>query len=472
MSDDSTRWLGATELRERYRSGDLSPVDVCDDVLAAIEEHDPAVNAFVAVDADQARDQAVASARRYEQGQPLGPADGVPTSIKDLFLTRGEPTLRGSLLVDEAGPWEDDAPAVARLRESGAVFAGRTTTPEFGWKGVTDSRRHGVTTNPWSPEVTAGGSSGGSAAAVAWGMGTWSIGTDGGGSVRIPAAFTGTVALKPTRGRIPLWPSSPYGTLAHAGPMTRTVADAATLLDIIGVPDPRDGTHLPAAAPTAPGLDGGVAGLRVAYSPALGWDDQLDVDSEVASSVARAAEALADAGAEVRQVDPPLGDRSRFEGAFRRLWFTGAVAVLGAYGPGALEQVDPALAEQVRRYADCTAAEYLDAVAVRSDASRAMGLWHGDYDLLLCPTMPTSAFSAELPAPPGWPDDLWPSWCPFTWPFNMTEQPALSLPCGFTAAGLPVGLQLVGRRHQDDVVLRAGHAFERATDWHRKRPPS
>src|SRR5690606_36987839 len=178
-------------------------------------------------------------ARRCVAGAPLGPADGIPTSIKDIFLTAGWPTRRGSSLIGAAGPWPEDAPAVARLREAGAVLLGKTTTPEFGWKGVTDSPACGATGNPWDPALTAGGSSGGSAAAVRLGLGAWSIGTDGGGSVRIPAALTGTVALKPTYGLVPLHPPSPFGTLAHAGPITRTVRDAALLLGQIARPDAR-----------------------------------------------------------------------------------------------------------------------------------------------------------------------------------------------------------------------------------------
>lgn len=464
------RWSTQTELHRAYATGELSPVQVCEEALMAAEDQDDAVNAFVSVHPEEVRAEALASEHRWRTGKPLGPADGIPTSVKDIFLTRGHPTLRGSSLVTMAGPWTEDAPAVARLREGGAVVIGRTTLPEFAWKGTTDSIRHGVTTNPWEPTLTAGGSSGGSAAAVALGIGTWSIGTDGGGSVRIPAAFTGTVALKPTQGRVPLWPPSPYGTLAHAGPMTRTVRDTATLLDIIGVPDPRDWTHLAAAESSTVDLDRGVEGLRVAYSPALGWGDQVAVDPEVAQGVEQAVQVLVDGGAQVEQVDPPLGALAELQYAFELLWFTGAGKVLRAFGDDAIDRVDPALAEQVRRYAACTAQDYLDATAVRMELGRAMGLWHQSHDVLVGPTMPTTAFPAQQSGPTGWPSPLWTSWTPFTYPFNMTGQPALSLPCGFTTAGLPIGLQVVGARHTDAAVLRVGQAYEQATDWHTRHP--
>lgn len=218
---DPTR-LTAGELSSRYADGSLSPVEATQAALAAIERFDGKTNAFVLVDPEGALTRAKESEARWRSGDSLGRADGIPTSIKDIFLTRGWPTLRGSNLIDAASPWPDDAPCVARLREAGAVFLGKTTTPEFAWKGVTDSLRFGATGNPWDPRLTPGGSSGGSATAVALGMGAWSVGTDGGGSVRIPASFTGTVALKPTYGLIPLFPASPFGTLSHAGPMTRT----------------------------------------------------------------------------------------------------------------------------------------------------------------------------------------------------------------------------------------------------------
>lgn len=462
------QWLEAIELSAGYADGSLDPVEVCRAALAVVEEQDEQLNAFVSVHPQEALAAATDSRRRWAAGTPLGPADGIPTSVKDIFLGAGHPTLRGSLLVRADGTWMEDAPAVARLREGGAVLLGRTTTPEFAWKGTTDSLRHGTTTNPWDQRCTPGGSSGGSAVAVACGMGPWAIGTDGGGSVRIPASFTGIVALKPTYGLIPLHPASPYGTLAHAGPMTRTVRDAAVLLDVLAVPDSRDWSHLPRPLePATRALDRGVAGLRIAFSPDLGWGG---VDPEVADRVATAVQVLADAGAEVEQVDPPVGDRATMTEAFHVLWFSGAAKVVSAYGPGALDQVDPGLAAQIRRYGTATAQDYLEAMAVRMTMGRQMGAFHAAYDALLCPTLPIPAFPAELSAPADSGSDLWTSWAATTMAFNMTGQPALSLPCGFTGAGLPVGLQVAGARHTDHLVLRIGQAYQDATTWHQQHP--
>lgn len=452
--------MSAVDLVTAYAAGEVSPVEATRAALDAIAAYEKQVNAFVLVDEEGALDSAKRSEGRWKSGRPLGPADGVPTSIKDIFLTAGWPTLRGTHLIDENAQWREDAPAVARLREAGTVFLGKTTTPEFAWKGVTDSRRFGATGNPWGADLTAGGSSGGSATAVGLGMGTWSIGTDGGGSVRIPASFTGTVAMKPTYGLIPLWPASPFGTLAHAGPMTRTVRDNAFLLDILYGFDSRDWSAMPTPAGSfLDRLDDGVAGLKIAFSPTLGFGKN---DPEVDALVRAAVSVLADAGAEVEEVDPGIDDP---RAAFEVLWFAGAAKVLEQYDEDALDRIDPGLRAAVEQGRTSTASQYLDAVAVRMDLGLRMGKFHEAYDLLLTPTMPIVAFPAGQDAPDGWPSQLWTSWTPYTYPFNMTQQPALSLPCGFTDAGLPVGLQVIGPRHGDTLVLRAGQAYEQATSW-------
>ncbi|MGO1974722.1 MAG: amidase [Propionibacteriaceae bacterium] len=460
--------MSAPELTEGYADGSFTPVEATRAALDMITTHDEAVNSYLIVDSAGALASAEESAERWRTGKSLGPGDGIPTSIKDMFYTCGWPTRRGSTLIDEAGPWEVDAPAVARLRDAGAVFLGKTTTPEFAWKGVTDSILTGATGNPWGADLTSGGSSGGSATAVGLGMGTWSIGTDGGGSVRIPAAFTGTVALKPTFGTIPLYPPSAYGTLAHAGPMTRTVVDAALLMDLITAPDGRDWAALaPPRGSFAEALESAdLSGLRIAYSPTLGFD--LRNDPEVDAAVRAAVEVFAAAGAQVEETDPGITDPVD---AFHILWFTGAAKVLEAYGPDALDRIDPRLAAAVREFGvDATASDYLDATQVRMDQGVAMGAFHEKYDLLLTPTTPIPAFPVGQNAPDGWPSDLWTSWTPYTYPFNMTQQPALSVPCGLTSADRPISLQIIGPRHADARVLQAGHAYQQLTDWHRATP--
>lgn len=457
----------ATDLVAGYRSGDLSPVDATQAALDAIARYDDAVNAFVLVDAEGALTSARASERRWAAGAPLGPVDGVPVSIKDMLLTAGWPTRRGSTLIPAEGDWSTDAPSVARLRESGAVLLGKTTTPEFAWKGVTDSIAYGATGNPWGAGLTSGGSSGGSATAVGLGMGALSPGTDGGGSVRIPAAFTGTVALKPTYGLVPTYPASPYGTLSHCGPMARNVRDTALMLDVISGFDARDWSAMPTPATSFlddldAGLGRGIAGLRVAYSPDLGHGIN---DPEVDRLVREAVDVLAGLGAEVTELGRRDLDLTGCLDAFLLLWFTGAGKVLEPFGPDALDRIDPLLAEQVRKYASASASDYLDATTERMDVGRRMSELHETYDVLVTPTLPITAFATGQDAPDGWPSQLWPTWTPYTWPFNLTQQPALTVPCGLTSERLPVGLQVVGPRHGDNVVLRVGAAYEAAAAW-------
>ena len=461
MSDPTE--LTATELLDAYRAGRLSPVEATEAVLARIEAADPRINAFCLITADEALDQAKASAQRWRRGAPEGELDGVPISIKDILLTRGHPTRRGSTTIGAEGPWPDDSPSVARLREAGAVMVGKTTTPEFAWKGVTDGPLTGITRNPWDPSRTPGGSSGGAAAAVAAGMAPLAVGTDGGGSVRIPAAFTGTFTIKPTYGRIPHWPASPFGTLAHVGPMTWSVADAALMLDVMARPDARDWS----AMPTPDGTHAGIAdlsGLRIAYSPTLGF---ATVDPEVASLVTTAAGVFAELGAKVEQADPGFGDPVE---DFETLWFAGVAKVLEHLPESRRADLDPGLRDIAAQGARHSAVDYLTATARRMELGQIMGAFHQEYDLLLTPTMPIAAFEAGRETPAGGPDARWTSWTPFTYPFNMTQQPAASVPCGFTAAGLPVGLQVVGPRHGDALVMRACAAFEQARPWRDRRP--
>ncbi|WP_019056629.1 amidase [Streptomyces prunicolor] len=450
--------LTAVELLDGYRRREFSPVDATRATLDRAEEIQPAVNAFVRLDAEGALASAAESAERWRRGEPSGLLDGVPVTVKDILLQRGTPTLRGSKTVAEQGSWDEDAPSVARLREHGAVFIGKTTTPEFGWKGVTDSLLSGITRNPHDPSRTAGGSSGGSAAAVALGAGPLSLGTDGGGSVRIPASFCGIFGLKPTYGRVPLYPASAFGTLSHVGPMTRDAADAALLLDVIGVPDARDWSGLDRAPGSfTEGLAGGVRGLRIAYSPSLGG--QVAVRPAVAAAVRRGVERLAALGAYVEETDPDFSDPVD---AFHTLWFSGAARVTQKLAPQQRELLDPGLREICATGAGFSALDYLAAVDARMELGRRMGLFHERYDLLVTPTLPITAFEAGVEVPKGSGHRRWTGWTPFTYPFNLTQQPAATVPVGSDGDGLPIGMQIVGARHRDELVLRAAHALDGA----------
>ncbi len=464
VSDDLA-FTPATELVAAYRAKSLSPVEATQAALDRIEAHNERLNAFFLVDAEGALTAAAASEARWQRGEPIGLIDGVPTSIKDIVLTTGWPTLRGTKTIDADQAWDVDAPATARLREHGAVLLGKTTTCEFGWKGVTDSPLAGITRNPWNTDMTPGGSSGGAAAAVAAGMGQLAIGTDGGGSVRIPCGFTGLTGIKATFGRVPAFPASPFGLLSHVGPMTRTVADTALMLSVIARPDARDWLSLPPdVRDYRDDLDGGVTGLRIAYSADLGY---ARVAPGVAALVADAAKRLGELGAEVEAVDPDVGHPHE---TFRVLWYAGAAAALRSISAERREDMDPGLVEVATEGARYGALDLIAAEGARAALALRMAQFHERYDLLITPTLPLTAFAAGEEVPPGSGMARWPEWTPFSYPFNITGQPAASVPCGFTEDGLPVGLQIVGPRYQDRLVLRAAAAFERAFPTFDRRP--
>lgn len=478
MKHDEIAWLGADELTKAYRDRDLSPVDVTRAILDRIDALNPQINAYCLVDHEAALADARASEARWQRGQPLGAIDGVPASVKDLILTKGWPTLRGSLTTDPAGPWDVDAPATARLRESGAVLLGKTTTPEFGWRGSTDSPVYGITRNPWRLDTTPGGSSGGATAAVAAGLGPFALGTDGGGSVRIPAAFTGTVGLKAHFGRIPAYPLSPMGTVAHIGPQTRTVADCARLFEVIARPDSRDWMSLPPtdrdwSADVAAGRRAdGIKGLRIAYSPRLGYVKW--VDARIEHALDAAAKKFAELGAIVEQADPGFHDCAD---VFRVHWFSSARHLLHRLPEDKLQRLDPGLREVIDYAERYTIADFMDAQLKRGQMAVAMAKLHQRYDLLLTPATAVLPFAVGrvMPEPPtgldiGMAQD-WTWWTPFSYPFNLTQQPAIVLGCGLSDDGLPISLQLVAPNHREDLCLRAAAAYEAATEWHRVRPP-
>ncbi len=459
-------WKTATQLEKAFRKKKYSPVDVAEGCLAQVYKHDGALNAMCHLDEKATLAMAEASAKRWKAGKPLSQLDGVPVLIKDLLLTKGWPTSRGSKTVTKDGPWDVDAPSVARLREAGAVFMGLTTTPEFGWKGVTDSPLTGITRNPWNPALTPGGSSGGSAAGLAAGYAPLALGTDGGGSIRIPAGFTGTFGLKPSFGRVPAFPLSPFGTVAHIGPMTRTVADAAMMMNAISQPDDRDWFSLPyddvdyAYKPKRK-----LKGLRVAYSATLGY---VEVNPEIAALVKQAVTVLQKLGAEVTEIDPGFADPAPI---FRTLWWSGARAMLADLPPEKKAMLDPALADVVEQAASITVKDLADATKARGALGTQMRLFMQNFDVLITPTLPIPAFEAGKLQPDD-PDNMgkWVNWTPFTYPFNLTQQPAASVNCGFTQGGLPAGLHVVGRMFDDQTVLKVCAAYEAQTKFYRHKP--
>jgi aspartyl-tRNA(Asn)/glutamyl-tRNA(Gln) amidotransferase subunit A len=448
----------AHELLALYRSGQASPVEATRAVLARIDRLNPVLRAFTHVAHEEALAAAGQSQARWQRGEPCGALDGVLVSIKDLILTRGWPTLRGSHTIDANHPWDVDAPVTARLREAGAVLLGKTATPEFGCKGETNSPRTGLTRNPWNTARTPGGSSGGAAAAVAAGLGPIAMGTDGAGSVRIPAAFCGNVGLKPSFGRVPAYPLSPFGTVAHIGPHTMSVRDAALALTVMSRPDARDWTALPPdARDHAVGLEDGVRGLRMAWSPTLGYAKH--VHSEVAAACAQAVRLLEALGAHVEQVDPGFEDPLEITTG---LWFAGSWTLWNTLSTAQQAVTDPDFAAQARLGERLSVLELQRLQLRRGALGSHMRQFMQRFDLLVTPSVAVPAFEARPAGQQAMTPESMLGWTPFSYPFNLTQQPAITVPCGLTTDGLPIGLQLVGPMFDDARVLRAARAFESA----------
>jgi aspartyl-tRNA(Asn)/glutamyl-tRNA(Gln) amidotransferase subunit A len=464
LSNLDVAYASAASLSEHFRTKALSPVEVVRLLYERLDALQPAINAFCVVDHDGAMAAARLAEARWHRGAPIGPLDGVPATIKDLLPMRGFPTLRGSLLVDSDQPWLEDAPAVARLREAGAVILGKTTTPEFGWKALGDSPLTGITRNPWDLSRTPGGSSAGAAAACAAGIAPLHVGSDGAGSIRIPAAFTGVFGLKPSFGRVPAHPPSPMGFLSHVGPIARSVGDAALTLQVLSRPDHRDPYALPAADGNyCDGLDNGVRGWRIAHSPTLGY---AEVDPEIAAAVGAAARQFEMLGAVVEEVGAIFASP---RDTLMTLWAAGTARIVSALPAERRALLDPGLAAIAAEGEGIRAVDYLGADVARTALAREMARFHETYDLLLTPMVPIPALPVGQDLHDPTREKAWIDWTPFSYPFNLTRQPTASIPCGLTSAGLPIGLQIVGPLYADARVLRAARAFEATQPF--RRPP-
>jgi Asp-tRNA(Asn)/Glu-tRNA(Gln) amidotransferase A subunit family amidase len=474
MSRDSTElcYTPAIDLGRLIRAREVSPVEIADAVLARIERVNPTINAYVTVTADLAREQAKASEARALRGELLGPLDGIPYSLKDLESTAGIRTTRGSKFHEHDVPTEDGAVA-GRLRPSGGILLGKTNTPHFGYKDMCDNLIGPPGRNPWKLDRTPGGSSGGAAAAVAAGLGPLAHGSDGAGSIRIPACLCGVFGLKPSLGRVPYHRHYDYfSARSHNGPITRTVRDAALLLSAMAGPDPRDPLSIDAPPEDYVALcDGDLKGLRVAWSADFGY---AAVDSDVRQLTEAAARRFADFGCELEERDPHWENPRDFQ---KVIWETGLAARLLQPATEHPDWIEPTLLQMILNASTVSAIELQRANLARTVFYDAARRFFDTCDLLLTPQMPLAAWPLE-PGPHegprsigGKPATSMFDRLPFTFPFNLTGQPAASVPCGFTAEGIPVGLQIVGRWHQDALVLRAAACFEAAQPWAGRRPP-
>jgi len=445
--------LSAEDLLSLYAARELSPVEALQAITQRIARLNPTLNAFAVLN-PHALVAAGESAARWAAGRPLGLLDGVPATVKDLVDLAGFPTRRGSRATDPT-PVVEDAPSVVGLKAQGAVITGKTTTTEFGWKSPGDSPLHGITRNPWNQAYTPGGSSSGAGAAGAAGFGPLHIGTDAGGSIRIPAAWCGLVGLKPTYGRIPQWPAGAFSSVACAGPITRTVRDAALMLSAMARYDLRDPLCIPDdARDWRDFIENGVAGLRVAVLTRPGFDAPVDADGVAA--VEQAAALLAEAGAIVEQASPELPDTREI---FARVWSVALARLVSTLPPERVSLLDPGLLEVASQGDNMLATEFLHADALRIAAGHVMARFHQRYDLVLCPTVPNPPPLADAPTENPM-EALWTQWAPWTFAFNLTRQPAITFPLGFGANGLPRSVQLAAAQYRDDLVLRAARALE------------
>jgi aspartyl-tRNA(Asn)/glutamyl-tRNA(Gln) amidotransferase subunit A len=456
---DELLWATATELSRRYARKELSPVAVVDHALQRAERLQPHLNFLVLIDREGARAAARAAESRWHKGEPLSPLDGVPTTIKDTTNVKGFATRYGSHSTDET-PAAEDAAVTERLRRAGLVLIGKSTTPEFGWKALTDSPIQGTTRSSWNPRHSPGGSSGGASSLTAAGVNPFNHGNDGGGSIRIPAAHTGLVGLKPSFGRIPQYPAdSPFADVISQGVLARSVRDTALALNVTAGPDPRDWRSLPAEARDyTVGLDGGVRGWRIGLSLDFG---HVKADPDVRELVANAAKRFEELGARVDDVGPLI---EPLQNSFEPLWIGSFAARLRQIPSQLHGKLDPGFRAAAEKGMAITLADYARSYEAKSRLARDLALWHQTYDLLLAPVTPTAA----PPVDTLYNSEAFPRWtkgAPYTLPCNLTGQPAASMPAGLTTAGLPVGLQLIGPPRADHRVLQVMRAYESASDW-------
>ncbi len=467
MNDADLCFTPATELSRLIRTKAVSPVEVVRAAVARAEALNPGLNALCTPTYDAAMEAARQAEAAVMRGERLGLLHGIPTTIKDVAFTRGVRTMSGSRLYEQRVP-DFDHVHVERLRDAGAIMLGKTTTSELGWKGCGDSPVTGITHNPWKHGRNAGGSSAGAAVCAAAGIGPVHQGSDGAGSVRMPAAFCGVFGLKPSHGRIPYWPMPNNGAISHVGPLTRTVADGALMLQAMAGPDDRDAASLESAPEDYLGrLDEGIAGLRVAYSADLGY---LPVDAEVAAPVRDAVRAFESLGCHVEEVDPGWGDPIEME----HVLFTGSFAgMIGHLLDAWEDRLEPGLVALTRHGLRYSAADLGRAMGERLQYYDRVRAFFDRYDLLLTPSLSVAAFDNTRLIPAHWEQHPWDwlRWAGFSYPFNLTWLPAATCPCGFTPEGLPVGLQIVAGRFRDLRVLQAARAFEQARPWAQYRPP-
>lgn len=473
MNKEDICFLSAYEMRQKINSQELSSLEITETLIERIEAINPKVNAYCTTSFDLAREMARKADQAVKNGEKLGLLNGIPTSIKDLMMVKGVRTTYGSLLHENFIP-EDDEIAVKRLKEAGCVILGKTNTPEFGHVALTNNKIFGETFNPWNLETNSGGSSGGAAASVASGMGPLALGSDGGGSIRVPSCCCGVYGLKPTFGRIPRYPHETiqFWTMDHYGPIVRNVRDAALMLNVMKGHHPGDKNSLPDdSIDYVKILEEKPKQLKIGYSLKLGYGKGVDEEIE---------KAVLDGVHKFEQFDWKVEDsqlKLRNPGkAFKTLVSVGYAYDLKKANDERPDDLSTDLKSIIRLGLDNSGMNIGKATAQRKSLCEEMYDYFKTYDILVTPTTPIPAFKPDwLESGTGFPSLgkkalSTMDWMTFTSPFNMTGLPAATIPCGWTSSGLPIGLQIVGRQYDEKTVLQVSKAFEEVAPWQEKRP--
>lgn len=445
--------LSVREILALYQRRKLSPVEVTEFCLKQALKYNPALNAFSFLDEKSALRQARVSENRWAKGGPLGSLDGIPATIKDWFHHKGWPTRYGSVV---SGTYKQpqDSPPVARLRDQGVIFIGKTTLPEQGHKGVTHSPLTGITRNPWNVEKTPGGSSGGAAVAAATGMAFLNLGSDAGGSIRIPASFSGVFGFKPSPGVVPSWPPSLFSTLSAVGPLTRNVDDAALMMDVLMQPDARDWHALPYAPMNfAANLKKPLPRLRIAFATSING-------TEATPPVMEAMKAARGILGKLGTVHDVTLDAPHMTDVFNKHWSAVASHILSHFNAREKKKMDPRLLHWATMGDSMLLHEYLQAERDRMTIGEYFKSILDTYDILVTPTTAMTAFETGVDMPMNEKGKPWDNWTPFTYPANLAKLPAASLPVSLSKDGLPIGLQVMGGFLKDMLVMQAAKRLE------------
>ncbi len=461
------------ELIDGYKKKLFNSLEVSLSVINQIKSLNKKINAFVHFDEEMVIDQAKLSKDRWERDMIKGILDGIPISVKDLIITQDYPTFRGSFNTSLPNKSEENAPVVSKIINSGAIILGKTATPEFGHKGTTSSKRYGETLNPWNLNTNAGGSSGGSAAAVASGMGPLSIGTDGGGSIRIPCSFCGLFGHKPTFGRIPAYPISPFGTVANIGPISRNVLDGSILMDVIATPDNKDWHSLPFNKKSYnPFPYENISSIRVGFTRLWGMEkyiENLKLEDDVEIGIESIFRSLKEKKFNITD-EININWPNNPEKTFKVIWYTGAANLARKIKQKDLKDIDENFLEFIERGKKNNIFDIMQAETNRAENGSYITKMFEKYDFIIGPTLPVTAIAKGRNIPKGWDEEDLFSWTPFTYPFNLTKNPSSTINCNFSSIGLPVGLQIVAPIYKDHDCIKFAQLLEETFDLNRSWP--